>query len=170
MSEFPTKVVAEWNMKRNGELPALVTNNVRNIINAGKLTGLHLHVGCLAHVINLATQRGLKVARMGRIANFFSTTALLPWLFKKRRKLSWNVSTRRNSSYDMLNRYFEQRIEINATSMSKDVKENAKKMYTLSGDDSASVKRMIQILKPLKTVTTTLCVEKISHSCFNKHP
>lgn len=52
-------------MKRNGELPALVTNNVRNIINAGKLTGLHLHVGCLAHVINLATQRGLKVARMG---------------------------------------------------------------------------------------------------------
>lgn len=130
-------------MKRNGELPALVTNNVRNIINAGKLTGLHLHVGCLAHVINLATQRGLKVARMGVEVDvlriFFSTTALLPWLFKKRRKLSWNVSTRRNSSYDMLNRYFEQRIERNATSMSKDVKENAKKMYTLSGDDSASV-------------------------------
>lgn len=60
----------------------------------------------------------------------------------------------------MLNHYFEQRIEINATSMSKVVKENAKKMYTLSGDDSASVKRMIQILKPLKPVTTTLCVEK----------
>lgn len=75
-------------MKRNGELPALVTYYVRNIINAGKLAGLHLHVGCLAHVINLATQRRLKVAQMDRllgrgrrIAIFVPTTALLPWLF-----------------------------------------------------------------------------------------
>lgn len=161
-------------MKRNGELPALVTNNVRNIINAGKLNRFASPcrvLGTCDKPCYSERTKGCSDGRRGRrIANFFSTTALLPLLFKKRRKLSWNVSTRRNSSYDMLNRYFEQRIEINATSMSKDVKENAKKMYTLSGNDSASVKRMIQILKPLKTVTTTLCVEKISHSCFNKHP
>lgn len=57
------------------------------IINAGKLAGLHPHVGCFAHVINLATQRGLKVAQMDRllgrvrrIVKFFhkSSTA---WLF-----------------------------------------------------------------------------------------
>lgn len=37
--------------------------------------------------------------------------------------------------YDMLNRYFEQRIAIEATLMSKDVKKNSKDIYTLKEDD-----------------------------------
>lgn len=62
--------------------------------------------------------------------------------------------------YDMLNRYFEQRIAIEATLMSEDVKKNSKDIYTLKEDDIASIERMMQILKPLKTVTTLLCWEK----------
>lgn len=34
LSEFLIHVVAEWNLRRNGQLPALVTDNARNIINA----------------------------------------------------------------------------------------------------------------------------------------
>lgn len=40
-------------------------------------------------------------------------------------------------------------------------------MYTLSEDDIASVEKIIQTLKPLKTVTTLLCGKKIPHSFFN---
>lgn len=148
-------------MQRNGELPALVTGNARNINNAGKLAGLHPHVGCFAHVINLATQRGRKVAQMVRLLGRFrrikkifhnSSTAIAVLKNKQtllelpNHKLIGHVSTRWNSSYDMLNQYFEQRIAIEATLMSKDVKKNAKEIYTLSADGIASVEKIIQIL------------------------
>lgn len=109
LSEFLIQVVAQWNLKRNGELPALVTDNARNIINAGKLAGLHPHVGCFAHVINLATQRGLKVAQMDRllgrvrhIVKFFHKSSTAMAVLKNKQtllelpnhKLIGDVSTR----------------------------------------------------------------------------
>lgn len=123
-------------------MPALVTDNARNIINAGKLAGLHPHVGCFAHVINLATQRGLKVAQMDRllgrvrhIVKFFHKSSTAMAVLKNKQtllelpnhKLIGDVSTRWNSSYDMLNRYFDQRIAIEAILMSKDVKQMQRK-------------------------------------------
>lgn len=140
-----------------------MTGNARNINNAGKLAGLHPHVGCFAHVINLATQRGrtCKVAQMVRLLGRFrrikkifhnSSTAIAVLKNKQtllelpNHKLIGDVSTRWNLSYDMLNRYFEQRIAIEATLMSNDVKKNAKEIYTLSADGIASVEKIIQIL------------------------
>ena len=55
------------NFNRNEEMPALTTDNAKNIINAGKLAGLEPHIGCEAHIINLATQRGLQVPQLDRL-------------------------------------------------------------------------------------------------------
>lgn len=47
--------VAEWDLKRHGYMPALTTDNAKNIMNAGELAGMKPHIGCVAHTINLAT-------------------------------------------------------------------------------------------------------------------
>lgn len=114
-----------------------VTDNARNIMYAGKFAGLHPHVGCFEHVINLTTQRWLKIGQMDRllgrvrrILNFFHKSLTAMAVLKNKQtllglpnhKLIGDVFTRWNPSYGRLKCYFEQRIAIEATLMSKDVK------------------------------------------------
>lgn len=54
-------------MKRHGYMPALTTDNAKNIMNAGELAGMKPHIGCVAHTINLATQKGLQVPQMEKL-------------------------------------------------------------------------------------------------------
>lgn len=68
LSEFLLQVVADWNLRRNGELPALVIDNARNIINAGKIAGLHPHVGCFARY-QPCYSKGIKSCTDGEITD-----------------------------------------------------------------------------------------------------
>ena len=70
-----------------------------------------------------------------------------------------DVSTRWNSTYDMLNCFLEQQPVIIATLMMKDLKKNIKDVYTLSEMDISSAERVMSVVKPIKTVTTILCGE-----------
>lgn len=58
LAEILTKAMEEWGLLSKD--PAIVTDNAANMIRAVEITGL-THVGCFAHIINLASQAGLKL-------------------------------------------------------------------------------------------------------------
>ena len=114
-------------------------------MNAAKQAELSLHVRCVAHTINLATQRGLQVSQINRLSwedkahskvfaqehnsygSFDQSLLELP-----QHKLINDVPTRWNSSYDMMQRFLEQQTAIEAVLLTKDVKKNAKDVHFLS--------------------------------------
>ncbi len=79
-----TGAVAEWKLERpNSNIP-VSTDNAKNQVNAVIEAGLGPQIACFAHVINLATQRGISVnqmdclfGRIKKVVSFFhqSTTA-----------------------------------------------------------------------------------------------
>ena len=56
-------------------------------------------------------------------------------------------------------RYLEQQSAIYATLLSKDIKKNAKDIITLSDSDVKLAEELVNVLKPLETVTTIMCDE-----------
>lgn len=61
----------------------------------------------------------------------------------------------------MLSCYLEQQAAVFATLTTKEVKKNVKELVTLSDEDVANAEDVIQVLKPLKTLTTMLCSEQM---------
>ena len=184
LSKILTSAISEWNLQRYEQNPSLTSDNASNIVNAAKQAELSPHVGCVAHTINLATQKGLKVSQMDmllgrirRIASFFhrSTTAMAVLKSKQallelpQHQLINDVPTMWNSSYDMVQRFLEQQAEIEAVLLTKDVKKNAKDVHFLSENDISAAESVIKVLGPIKTITTILCDEKTPTVSMN-HP
>ena len=166
----------EWGLKK--DLPtAVTTDNASNIV-AGVNTisdTFTPHIRCFAHTLNLATQKAIKIpqverisGRIRRVVTFFhkSTTASAILESKQllldlpKHKLIQDVATRWNSTYDMFTRYIEQQPAIFATLLSKDVKKNAKDIVTLSDDDLKAIDDLVNVLKPMKNLTTLMCDSK----------
>lgn len=174
ISNFLTSSISKWNLQKNGLLPSVTTDNASNIVNAARLAKL-THVGCFAHTLNLASQKGLRVPQMDRllgrirrVVSFFhrSTTAAAVLRNKQTllslpsHKLINDVQTRWNSSYDMIERYLEQQPAIEAALLTKDIKKNAKDVHVLSDDDVASAEYAMTVFGPLKTITTVISDSK----------
>lgn len=141
---------------------------------AGKILECELHLGCFAHTLNLAAQKGLKVkgvtnilARVRRIVGFFhrSTTAAALLQLKAtslgipNHKLIIDVPTRWNSAYDMLERYLEMQVAVVASLMSNELTNKDKDLKFLQDDDITIATSVMSCLKPLKQATTMLCSE-----------
>ena len=82
------------NLKRLEQMPSLTTDNARNILNAGKLAGFEPHIGCVAHTINLGTQRGLQVkqletllGRMRRVVTYFHKSSTATTILKSKQAI-----------------------------------------------------------------------------------
>lgn len=117
LSAVINSALVGWNLIGNEAKPAITTDNAANIVNAVKLSGL-CHVRCLAHVLNLCVQKGLKnetavvmLKKVRKIVGFFhrSTTAAArlsstAGLDLKPRVLVQDVDTRWNSTFDILDR------------------------------------------------------------------
>ncbi|XP_053569082.1 zinc finger BED domain-containing protein 4-like [Bombina bombina] len=144
LAELLSRVVEEWQLSDKSVV--LVTDNASNMIVAAQV-GKFPHVKCFAHTLNLASQRALKVAtlsrllgRVRRISTFFhrSTTAnhclkeKQKCLGLKNHKLITDVTTRWNSSYDMVERFLEQQPAICATLLSPEVRKSESDLCTLN--------------------------------------
>ncbi|XP_069129208.1 E3 SUMO-protein ligase ZBED1-like [Argopecten irradians] len=169
LSELLINAVNEWNLKRHDQMPSLTTDNAKNIINAEQLAGFQPHIGCITHTINLATQRGLKVpqldrllGRIRRVVTYFHKSNIAMAILNTKQtllelphlKLIMDVSTRWNSTFNMLECFLEQQPAIEATLLNKDLKKNFKDVYTMSGDDISTAKyRSLLSLQKSPTVS-----------------
>ncbi|KAL7841202.1 hypothetical protein SRHO_G00248930 [Serrasalmus rhombeus] len=145
--------VTDWELKKPNHGIAIVTDNARNMDVAVREAGLKPHIKCFAHIINLATQAGLGVPRVARLLGRKQLN--LP-----SHKLIIDVTTRWNSTLDMLARYLEQQAAITAALTSPDLRQNARSIDTLDSCDVRDAEDLVKLLHPLKTATTVLCEEK----------
>ena len=74
--------------------PPLVVDNAANTTKAALLLECGFHVGCLAHTVNLAVQKSLKVkrlanvlARIRRIVSFFHRSSVATTVLKAKAEL-----------------------------------------------------------------------------------
>ena len=78
LAQVLTGAVAEWKIERPKNNIPVTTDNAKNQVNAVKEAGLGPQIGCFAHVINLACQRGITSPKMDRLLGrwfHFSTAA-----------------------------------------------------------------------------------------------
>ncbi|KAM3874432.1 E3 SUMO-protein ligase ZBED1-like [Diretmus argenteus] len=174
LAQVLTGAVAEWELMRpNSNIP-VTTDNAKNQVNAVIEAGLGPQIGCFAHVINLASKRAISVNQMDRllgrirkVVSYFHRSTTAAHVLKTKQamlqipnhKLIHDVTTRWNSTYDMVERYLEQQAAVYSALTDKTLKKYIKDIVTLSDDDMKVAEEVLQVLKPLKMVTTLMSTE-----------
>ncbi|XDV21825.1 hypothetical protein PO909_026845 [Leuciscus waleckii] len=146
--------VGEWNL--DAKKPVVVTDNASNMRVAMDLTG-YQHVRCFAHVLNLASQRALKIAavtkvlvKVRRISTFFHRSTTGAEALKRNQKLLGlplhklitDMPVRWNSGL--------QKVRKNVTDCA------------LTENDISSAEEMVEALRPMLVETNIMCEEKNS--------
>ena len=162
IAEVLQTAVTDRELKKPNHSIAIVTDNARNMDVAAREAGLKPHIKCFAHTINLATQAGLGVPRVARllgrvrlVAAFFhrSSTATAVLMSKQKQlqlpshKLIMDVTTRWNSTLDMLARYLEQQAAISAALTSPEVKQTPEALIHLTA-------AMSEMLRPCEAAAS----------------
>jgi hypothetical protein len=144
---------------------------------AGVLFETETHIKCYAHTLNLAAQKSLKVkqvshilSRMRKIVAFFHRSSVASAKLREQaqclqlpsHKLLIDVPTRWNSAYDMVCRFLEMQCAVTTVLRMKEVsKFREKDINSFTDEDLAFAEDVMDCLKPLKTVTTSLCTESM---------
>ncbi|XP_037543305.1 E3 SUMO-protein ligase ZBED1-like [Nematolebias whitei] len=162
----------DWNLLDKD--PALVTDNATNMVLAGVEAEMTPHLMCFAHTINLATQKAFKVDTVARLLGrvrkavaFFHRSVRAAEILQEKQKqlalpshkLIQDVSTRWNSSHDMLERFFEQHPAISAALMSRDLRKG-EEVNTLKDKDFCDIEDIVKLMAPVKLVTTSMSEDK----------
>ena len=85
--------IIEWGLP---EHPPLMTDNASNMLVAGRELGCNPHIGCYAHTLNLAVQKGLNVnivahllGRIRRVVSYFHRSTSAAAVLKNKIKLGF---------------------------------------------------------------------------------
>lgn len=169
LAEGLKEAVLEWNLERPGTTIAVTTDNARNKVNAVIEAGMGPQIGCFAHTINLASQKATSLNQLARllgkvrrVVTFFHRSLTAAHILERKQEmlslakhcLIQDVSTRWNSSYDMLVRYLEQQAAVYTGLTEQPLKK--KDISTLSDQVVRRAEEVIVVLKPLKTPTTVI--------------
>ena len=115
----------------------ITTDNAANIVSAIESCNVDCHVRCMAHVLNLSTKNGCKVAELARLLGwirsvigfFHRSTVASNTLRKTLLQLELpvlkpisDITTRWNSTFDMLDRYLKLRLAVCAAFGHKDLR------------------------------------------------
>ncbi|KAI2645902.1 E3 SUMO-protein ligase ZBED1 [Labeo rohita] len=172
IGELLRDACSEWTIADKS--PALVTDNARNMIVAGKVAGFTPHITCFAHTLNLVSQKAMKVSsaeqllgKVRRIVSLFHRSSTATCTLKEKQqilglpvhKLKQDVCTRWNSSVEMLERFLEQQTAILATLMSKDLRRGTE-VHTLTETDISNAEDIVKVMAPIKIATTMMCEEE----------
>lgn len=172
LADLLVEAIEEWEISDKN--PAIVTDNAANIVRAVQLMG-RSHMGCFAHLLNLASQAGLKIpaiarllGRVRRIVAFFHRSTTASHSLKEKQqllqlpqhKLVMDVTTRWNSSLEMLDRFLEQQPAISAVLMSPDVRRRESDLCTLAETDITTAEDVVRCLGPMKTASLAISEEE----------
>ncbi|KAL3973548.1 chromosome alignment-maintaining phosphoprotein 1 [Sarotherodon galilaeus] len=149
LAHLLTEAVAEWRIERPNTNIPVTTDNAKNQINAVNEAGLGPQIG------------------IRKVVSYFHRSSTAAHVLKTKQdmlqlpthKLIHDVPTSWNSTYDMLERYLEQQTAIYSALTGKTLKKNVRDIVTLSDDDVRVAEEVLQLLKPLKAVTTLLSTE-----------
>ncbi|XP_078736018.1 uncharacterized protein LOC144949908 isoform X2 [Lampetra fluviatilis] len=171
---------AEWNLHRpHGYIP-LVTDGpgaaAGTVVGAPRESVLRPRIGCFAHALNRAAQRGLQVPALARLlaevrrtVGFFrrSVAAMLVLNGRQRalglpvRELAVDAPGRWSSAYEMLECYVEQYPAIVASVLSEEVlRDLFHELPPLVDETLADAEDVCAALEPVMWVTRALCEEK----------
>ncbi|CAH1107397.1 unnamed protein product [Psylliodes chrysocephalus] len=164
LSELLQTKINEWGIQN--KIVAAVSDNAANIV-AGIRHANWRHIGCFAHTVNLIVQKGLKsnehtVNKIRKVVEFFKRSSHglakvnqiqeqmgLPIL-----KLKIDVSTRWNSTFDMLNRFCQRKDAVISTLAI------LQHEVTLNATDWEVANHAIVILQVFNDVTSEISAEK----------
>lgn len=165
-------LIENWSLQ--GKVRLVVADNTHNLQNAIKDLQLE-NFGCFAHTINLVAKSALEVPeveiflnKIRSIVNHFrrSTTAtekLTEYQIQTKvaqpKKLIIDVSTRWNSTFDMLERLLVMKEPL-TTTMDLIESTTITSLQTISADEWLLCNQLYRVLKPLKDVTQDISCEQ----------
>nr|XP_057921458.1 zinc finger BED domain-containing protein 4 [Doryrhamphus excisus] len=174
IAEELKRMVLVWNLERSGAtMIPVTTDNAGNMADAVSEAGLGPQIGCFAHTINVAAEKvtGLNqvsrvLGKVRRIVSFFHRSTTAAHLLESKQEmlntpkhdLIHDVTTRWNSSYDMLERYLEQHTAAYAALTDRSLKRK-KDVTLLTDQEVRTAEEVIEVLKPLKAITTLMSTE-----------
>lgn len=144
------------------------------MIVAGLEAEMRPHLVCFAHTLNLASQKALQVdtaakllGRVRRVVGFLHRSIRGAEILRQKReqlslpvhKLIQDVSTRWNSSFDMLQRFLEQQPAVFATLMSRELRKR-EEVNSVNERDIGNAEDIVKLMAPAKVVTTVMCEEE----------
>ena len=160
MAEVLKEVADQWSL--SDKLAASVSDNGRNIVLALQIAGW-VRLPCFEHTLQLARI----TARCRKIVGHFRHSHVAQTALETKQgqlclaphKPIQEVSTRWNSTYDMLNRLAEQKQAVSAVLLES--RKAALRELMLSASGTSQVECIAAALGPLAQATTMLCSEKV---------